>query len=149
MQHKFKLGDKVKTLKSHDIYGINVFPVHTLGTIINIDTNADDDEQCYLVESHNTKGTYWYSADELSYYTNKDYLFSLPNKDLAKYLIHITVIDDGDYAFDGEDEYYISNPRDYYTTPANDMLYDDWSLQEAIEDTVRWLESEYNKNNSN
>ena len=75
--------------------------------------------------------------------TNKDYLFSLPNEELAQYLVHTTVLEEGDYYYDGEDEYYISNPRDYYTTPANDMLYDTWSLQEAIEDTVKWLESIY------
>ena len=36
--------------------------------------------------------------------TNKDYLFSLPNEELAQYLVHTTVLEEGDYYYDGEDE---------------------------------------------
>ena len=73
--------------------------------------------------------------------TNKDYLFSLPNEELAQYLVHTTVLEEGDYYYDGEDEYYVPCYNEYYVSPASEDIYCD--TQAAIEDTVKWLEAKH------
>ena len=63
---------------------------------------------------------------------------------LATLLIETTMRDDGDYSYDGEDEYWVENYCEFFTTYANENLYSDYD--EALEDTIEWLKKEYIQN---
>lgn len=56
---KYKKGDKVQTLSSVDIYGTEVFPAGTVGTIIDI--SCENSNQPYVVSAN---GDYWYYAED-------------------------------------------------------------------------------------
>ena len=56
---KFKVGEKVKTLKERDHYGTLLFPVGTIGTITGIYSDSD---LPYKVE---TEDDYWYYSKDM------------------------------------------------------------------------------------
>lgn len=75
--------------------------------------------------------------------TNRDHFKYLSDEEFASFLIGIKMVDEGDWWFDGEDETYHEDWREYYTSPASDDLYDYWD--DVLKDTIRWLQSDYNK----
>lgn len=65
---KYERGDKVQTLSSVDIYGTEVFPAGTVGTIIDI--SCENSDQPYVVSAN---GDYWYYAeDRIVLYTEEE-----------------------------------------------------------------------------
>lgn len=78
--------------------------------------------------------------------TNKENILNELKQDtnkLAKLLVTTHTYDNGDYAFDGEDEYWEENMEEYYLTPFCDDWYYDWS--EAVQDTKLWLDKKAKK----
>ena len=75
--------------------------------------------------------------------TNRDRLNLLSDEELAVLLIGTKIIDEGDWWFDGEDETYHEDYREYYTSPATDELFD--YFDQALKETVRWLRSDYDR----
>ena len=57
---------------------------------------------------------------------------------LAKALIKTEIIDDGDYGYNGEDEYWIDDYKNIYESP-NGTFYDDYNYDECVKDTIKWL----------
>lgn len=62
-ESKFKVGDKVKTLKEYDVYGDSRFYVGSIGTVRKLDLDAP--HKRIKVESEFSDIWYWYSEDEL------------------------------------------------------------------------------------
>lgn len=62
-ERKFKVGDKVKTLKEYDVYGDSRFYVGSIGTVRKLDLDAP--HKRIKVESEFSDIWYWYSEDEL------------------------------------------------------------------------------------
>lgn len=62
---------------------------------------------------------------------------------LADFLISEVVENNGDWGFDGEDEYWIDNYEIMFATQANNKNKLYWSYEDALEDTVEWLKREY------
>lgn len=78
--------------------------------------------------------------------TNKENILNELKQDtdkLAELLVTTHTYDNGDYGFDGEDEYWEENMEEYYLTPFCDDWYYDWS--EAVQDTKLWLDKKAKK----
>lgn len=75
--------------------------------------------------------------------TNRDHFKQMSNEEFAEYLIGSTYVDHGDWWFDGEDETYHEDWREYYITPASTDLFDYYG--DALKETIRWLQSDYDK----
>ena len=61
---------------------------------------------------------------------------------MAEQLVTSKMYDNGDYSFDGEDEYWVENYEEIFNTP-NGYCSD--SFEEAVEETIKWLKKEYVK----
>ena len=61
---------------------------------------------------------------------------------LANALIVTKVIDDGDYSYDGEDEYWVDNYTEQYESPSG-HVYAYYDYDECVKDTIEWLRKEY------
>jgi hypothetical protein len=73
--------------------------------------------------------------------TNREHWLKILSNDieiLAVSLITTNMIYDGDYAFDGEDEYWVDDYRLQYVSPSG-QTYSDCSYDECVKDTVEWL----------
>ena len=65
--------------------------------------------------------------------TNRDYVLSLPDKELAELLINNTQTNIGDYDYDDNPiDWYI----DEYITPDNESFQD---YEDAVQYTIEWL----------
>lgn len=57
----FKVGDKVRTIEDKDVNGTELFPIGTIGTIVEI--NDENEFFTYLVKANSD--WWWYSRDML------------------------------------------------------------------------------------
>lgn len=60
---------------------------------------------------------------------------------LATALIVTRVVDNGDYFYDGEDEYWVDSYTEQYESPSG-RTYADYDYDECLKDTIEWLEKE-------
>ena len=83
---RFKIGDKAKVIgdySGHDFY------LGEIVKILEIGSEYELDEDCYLATSVDIPdGREWYIDDEeLSPYTNGDYIRQMSNEQLSKFLV--------------------------------------------------------------
>lgn len=60
---------------------------------------------------------------------------------LAKALIKTEIIDDGYWGYDGEDEHWVEDYEELYTSP-NGENYSDRDYEQCVIDTIEWLNKE-------
>ena len=71
---KYKVGDKVKTIKEKDKYDIMLFPIGTVGVVTGINPNERDGLIYKVVEGiDGIDGYWWYSEDMLEPFYGKTY----------------------------------------------------------------------------
>ena len=81
------------------------------------------------------------SEDKYTKKTNREMMLELLSNDnyrLAKALIITKMVDNGDYNYDGEDEYWVDNYVEQYESP-NGQTYTDDDYNECLKETVEWL----------
>ncbi len=82
------------------------------------------------------------ATDKYTKKTNREMMLELLSNDnyrLAKALIETSMINDGDYSYDGEDEYWVDSYVEQYESP-NGQTYADDDYNECLKETVEWLE---------
>ena len=97
-------------------------------------------EMCDL-DSKECSGCKQNAEDKYTRMTNKESIFRQFEDDdykLAKALIETSIINDGDYSYDGEDEYWVDNYVEQYKSP-NGCVYADDDYDECLRETVEWL----------
>ena len=93
-------------------------------------------------DSRGCRGCTQNSEDKYTKKTNREMMLELLSNDnyrLAKALIITTMVDDGDYSYDGEDEYWVYNYVEQYESPSG-RTYADYDYDECLKETVEWLE---------
>ena len=59
---------------------------------------------------------------------------------LANMMVNVNVVDNGNYSFDGEDEYWVENLQEEFTTCASEGAY--LFFDDAKNDLIDWLNKE-------
>ena len=75
--------------------------------------------------------------------TNRETMVSILSANieyLANILVKTVMVNDGDYFYDGEDEYWEDSYTEKYISPIGDYLYD--KRDECVKDTIEWLNKE-------
>lgn len=73
--------------------------------------------------------------------TNYDHIISsMTVERLAELMVTTCVEDNGDYAFDGEEEYWVERYETLFITPMGERYSD---LEDAIQETIKWLQQDF------
>lgn len=76
--------------------------------------------------------------------TNREVMLEKLNSDiefLAESLIKTELVNNGDYSYDGVDEYWVDNYEQQFISPNGDV-YSEYCYDECLRDTIKWLNEE-------